>query len=74
MIEVRKAPKIWKSMSSNWVIDLFSRTARRNQGSILVDPYSGLFRKFTNIFRDFELPYHITVFQPLFGALSVELR
>ncbi|KIX98277.1 uncharacterized protein Z520_05578 [Fonsecaea multimorphosa CBS 102226] len=73
VIEVRKEPRIWRCMPSNWIIDLRTLMAKR-RGSILLDPGSNLVNHFANMFKGFEDPRHITVFQPLRGAITVELR
>ncbi|OAG39983.1 hypothetical protein AYO21_05856 [Fonsecaea monophora] len=73
VIEVRKEPRIWRSIQSNWKIDLRSFMAKRRD-SILLDPGSNLVHHFASMFKGFEDPRHITVFQPLRGAIQVELR
>lgn len=72
-LEVRK-PNIWKTKDSNWVIDLNTRTARRNAKSSLVDPQSDLARRIARIFQGFELPRHITVYYPPNGPIYVEIK
>ncbi|KIW32045.1 uncharacterized protein PV07_03620 [Cladophialophora immunda] len=73
VIDVRKEPRIWRSIPSNWKIDLRTSTAKR-KGSTLLDPGSKLVHHFANMFKGFEDPRYITVFQPLGGAITVELR
>ena len=72
-IEIRQQPDIWKSKSSNWLLDFTARIARRRKGS-LVDPHSSLFKLVARIFDRFEHRGRLTVFQPERGSLHVELR
>ncbi|KAI9742780.1 MAG: hypothetical protein M1818_003509 [Claussenomyces sp. TS43310] len=48
----------------------------QRSGVLLVDPQSDLFIRIAGIFRYFEDPQHLTIFQPLNskGSLSVELK
>ncbi|OAP60693.1 hypothetical protein AYL99_05695 [Fonsecaea erecta] len=73
VIEVRKEPRIWRHIPSNWTIDLRTLIANR-RGSMLLDPRSNLVNHFANMFKGFEDPRHITVFQPSKGAITVDLR
>lgn len=80
-LEIRRNPNAWISKPSNWVLNVRSRTAIRGrnkgrEGSYLVEPQSNLGRNITNIFRDFESPGNLTIFQPLHndGHLSVEIK
>ncbi|KAF2420579.1 hypothetical protein EJ08DRAFT_25307 [Tothia fuscella] len=73
LIEIRRRPSIWLSKDSHWTLDFRSRTARRRNG-VLVDPHSSLFRRFIYNFSGFELGRYLTVFQPQFRPLTVELR
>ncbi|CAN9193922.1 unnamed protein product [Alternaria alternata] len=52
------------------------RQAYRNDRTLLIDPNSPLFKQVATLFRHFEDPHKITVFQPANsrGRLSVELR
>lgn len=72
-LEIRRMPRIWKSRPGDWSIDLHSGKVRRRD-SFLVDPHSLLHRQIVVMFRDFEDPRHLTVFQPARGKLSVELK
>ncbi|KIW67043.1 hypothetical protein PV04_06320 [Phialophora macrospora] len=73
IVEVRRVPKIWRSAPANWNINLNTGMANRRQ-STLLDPGSNLFHHFASVFRGFEDPRHITVYQPARYPLSVELR
>jgi hypothetical protein len=73
IIEVRRVPRIWRSVSSNWNINLNTGIANRRR-SMLLDPGSNLFHHFASVFRGFEDPRHITVYQPARYPLAVELR
>lgn len=75
-IEVRRNPALWRTRPSDWIIDLKTRRGTRNNRTCLVDPNSKLFKQVADIFRHFEDPHKITIFQPISsrGKLSVELR
>ncbi|KAF2123668.1 hypothetical protein P153DRAFT_435751 [Dothidotthia symphoricarpi CBS 119687] len=75
-IEVRRKPEAWQTRTNDWIIDLVDRQGKRSERSTLVDPNSILFQQVADIFRHFENPNKITIFQPIHknGALSVELR
>lgn len=78
-IEIRRSPYTWKTRQRDWRVDLTKRSANRGQGqktSGLVDPCSKTFKQIAAVFRYFELPSKITVYQPSSprGRLSVELR
>ncbi|KAI9782401.1 MAG: hypothetical protein M1816_001899 [Peltula sp. TS41687] len=73
IIEIRKRPHIWQSRSGNWVLDFKRRLAQRRT-VLLVDPRSALFRRVSNIFKYFEYPHRLTLFQPERRSLTVELR
>ncbi|KAF1847270.1 uncharacterized protein K460DRAFT_332087 [Cucurbitaria berberidis CBS 394.84] len=75
-IEVRRKPVIWKTRANDWIIDVVNRRGHRSNRTCLVDPNSDLFKQIADIFRHFEHPHKITVFQPVHinGKLSVELR
>ncbi|WEW59693.1 hypothetical protein PRK78_005173 [Emydomyces testavorans] len=83
IMEIRRRPDIWISKRSHWRLNLTTRQARRNQklwkgvwkwGSLLVDPHSRLFKLIARVFDHFEYRNGLTVFQPRFQPLSVELR
>ena len=83
ILEIRQGPEIWKPKRGNWKLNFNTRRAYRNAyqhahrhkgGSWLVDPYSSLFQRVARIFHRFELPDRLTVFQPKYGRLSVEMR
>lgn len=73
LMEIRKQPDIWKVKESNWILNFNDRRARRRRVS-LVDPQSTLFHRVGRIFDRFEFRQQLTVFQPIKGSLSVELR
>ncbi|KAL1647080.1 hypothetical protein SLS58_002850 [Diplodia intermedia] len=75
VLEVRQKPDIWIQRDSNWIVDVRCRLARRRRVS-LVDRGSHLFKRVASIFRGFEHPARLTVYQPEAqkGSLSVELR
>ncbi|KAL5325012.1 hypothetical protein ACEPPN_006134 [Leptodophora sp. 'Broadleaf-Isolate-01'] len=72
-LEIRRKPVIWKTRKSDWILDVFNRRAQRNR-VVLVDPHSDLGKGVAEIFRHFEDPRRLTVFQPALGRLSVEMR
>ncbi|KAF8867182.1 hypothetical protein BDZ45DRAFT_609382 [Acephala macrosclerotiorum] len=72
-LEIRRKPFIWKTRQSDWILDVFNRRAQRNR-VLLVDPHSDLCKRVAGIFRHFEDPQRLTVFQPAVGKLSVEMR
>ncbi len=72
-LEIRRKPAIWKTRLKDWILDVFHRRAQRNR-VFLVDPHSDLCKRVAGIFRHFEDPHRLTVFQPTMGTLSVELR
>lgn len=73
IIEIRRQPDIWMRKPSNWRLNVNTCRAYRRT-STLVDPHSQLFEKFAAIFRFFERPGGLTVFQPAKRNLTVELR
>ncbi|KAK7996213.1 hypothetical protein PG991_015680 [Apiospora marii] len=73
VLEIRQAQKRWITRSNDWRIDLKSRRARRSQ-VYLVNPHGPLASKIVRIFRGFEDPQRLTIFQPEKGRLSVELK
>jgi hypothetical protein len=72
-LEIRRKPHIWRTRPGNWVLNLHTSQAKRRE-VFLVDPHSEICRQIQGIFRDFEDPQQLTVFQPAKGALSVELK
>ena len=72
-LEIRRKPGIWKTRLSDWKLDIENRQAQRNK-VLLVDPHSDLCERVSGIFRHFEDHQRLTVFQPMKGKLSVELR
>ncbi|TVY43757.1 hypothetical protein LSUB1_G001260 [Lachnellula subtilissima] len=62
-LEIRRKPVIWKTRPSDWILDISNRRAQRNR-VVLVDPHSDLRRRVAEIFRHFEDPQRLTVFQP----------
>ncbi|KAH6355539.1 hypothetical protein HBI34_227520 [Parastagonospora nodorum] len=75
-LEIRRKPVLWKTRLNDWRIDLMKWQAHRSNRTMLIDPNSYLFKQVADIFRHFEDPRKITVFQPINsrGRLSVELR
>jgi hypothetical protein len=73
ILEVRRKPKIWQRTPKNWVIDLHTSQARR-QNSYLVNPRSRTFGLVAQVFRDFIPAPMLTVYQPLGRNLSVEIK
>ncbi|OAA53143.1 hypothetical protein ISF_08984 [Cordyceps fumosorosea ARSEF 2679] len=79
-LEMRRKPSIWAPKSSNWVLNVRNRTAVRGRfregGTRLVEPQSRLGRTIADIFRHFEDPGNLTIYQPLsdVGRLSVEIK
>ncbi|KJK86639.1 hypothetical protein H633G_09508 [Metarhizium anisopliae BRIP 53284] len=88
-LEMRRKPNIWLSKSSNWVLDVQKRRAVRQRkiglmpsattakhGTCLVEPQSDVGKHIMHIFRDFENPGNLAIFQPLSekGRLSVEIK
>ncbi|KAI0025868.1 hypothetical protein F4780DRAFT_774718 [Xylariomycetidae sp. FL0641] len=77
-IEIRRRPHIWAKRPRDWILDVRDRIAYRGDrdGSHLVCPYSSLFAQVADIFKAFEHPGRLTVFQPQKqpGVLSVSLR
>jgi len=72
-LEIRRKPILWKTRKSDWILDVPNRRAQRNR-VVLVDPNSDLCKRVARIFRHFEDPQRLTVFQPAIGRLSVEMR
>ena len=73
MLEIRQCPDIWIQKHSNWIVDCRKRVAKRRE-SYLVDPRSGLFRQISDIFKNFEKPCYLTVFQHPNWPVSIEIR
>jgi hypothetical protein len=72
-VEIRRKPVIWRTRPSDWSLDVSRRRAQRKM-VFLVDPHSDLCKRVAEIFRHFEDPQRLTVFQPTRGVLSVEIR
>lgn len=72
-IEIRQKPHIWKFKDANWQLNVQSRRAYRRT-VCLVDPHSITFKRVYRVFDYFEYPNHLTVYQPQFRNLSVELK
>lgn len=72
-LEVRRKPKIWKSVPNTWVINIETLRATRRK-SHLVDPRSKVFGLIVQIFCHFAEPHMLTVFQPFRGNLYIELK
>jgi Protein of unknown function (DUF3638) len=72
-LEIRRKPVIWKTRASDWILDVLNHRAQRNR-VFLVDPHSDLCKRVAGIFRHFEDLQRLTLFQPMKGCLSVELR
>ncbi len=72
-IEIRQKPHIWRSRTSNWILDFYSRCAfRRNVR--LVDPHSQLFQRVADMFKNFEYRSQLTIYQPKVASLTVEMK
>ncbi|RYP59007.1 hypothetical protein DL769_008716 [Monosporascus sp. CRB-8-3] len=72
-LEIRRKPAIWKTRLKDWILDISKRQAQRG-AVLLVDPHSDLCKRVAVLFRHFEVPERLTVFQPPLGKLAVELR
>ncbi|KAM0145804.1 hypothetical protein ACHAQE_011068 [Botrytis cinerea] len=72
-LEIRRKPSIWVTRSTDWKLNVSNFRAQRNRVN-LVDPHSDLFKRVAEVFRHFEDPRRLTVFQPKLGSLSVEMR
>ncbi|TGO44474.1 hypothetical protein BCON_0512g00030 [Botryotinia convoluta] len=72
-LEIRRKPSIWVTRPSDWNINLSDFRVQRKQVN-LVDPHSDLFKRVAEVFFHFEEPKRLTVFQPIKGYLSVEMR
>ncbi|QUC22017.1 uncharacterized protein UV8b_06258 [Ustilaginoidea virens] len=89
-VEICRKPDIWKSKRGNWILDIQTRRATRNQGkgnkngangrvkhgTCLVDPNSSAAKNIIEIFRNFETPGNLTIYQSLApnGVLYVEIK
>ncbi|RYP37538.1 hypothetical protein DL767_002846 [Monosporascus sp. MG133] len=72
-LEIRRKPAIWKTRLNDWILDVSKRQAQRGT-VLLVDPHSDLCKRVAELFRHFEVPERLTVFQPQTRTLAVELR
>ncbi|RYO81474.1 hypothetical protein DL764_009764 [Monosporascus ibericus] len=72
-LEIRRKPAIWKTRLRDWILDVSKRQARRGT-VLLVDPHSDLCKRVAELFRHFEVPERLTVFQPSMRNLTIELR
>ncbi|TGO18614.1 hypothetical protein BPAE_0372g00020 [Botrytis paeoniae] len=72
-LEIRRKPSIWVTRPSDWNLNASNFRAQRNRVN-LVDPHSDIFKRVAEVFRHFEDPRRLTVFQPKLGSLSVEMR
>ncbi|KAF2029595.1 hypothetical protein EK21DRAFT_67348 [Setomelanomma holmii] len=73
IMEIRQQDP-WRSKRSNWRLNLATRQATRNNGSVLVNPNSDVATRVAQNFHLFEFPYNITVYQPPRSNLRVELK
>ncbi|ESZ96422.1 hypothetical protein SBOR_3154 [Sclerotinia borealis F-4128] len=73
IIDIRQKPHIWTSKPSNWQLNVRDRRANR-RAVFLVDPHSTTFKRVQRIFDFFEYPSYLTVYQPKYRNLSVELK
>lgn len=71
-IEIRRN-EWFKRTRSDWCVDLETRRATSGSNT-LVCPHSLVFSRVTSVFRFFESPYRVIVFQPERASLIVELR
>ena len=73
-VEIRRYPQVWGyGRSGNWNLDLRMRQAYR-RNSTLVDPHGDLFKQVSSIFKHFEEGHRLTVFQPIYNNLTVEMK
>ena len=73
-LDIRPLSKVWHyNRRGNWTVDSELRTARR-RGVALVDPYSKLFLRIAGIFKHFEQGHRLTVYQPSFNNLTIEMK
>ncbi|KAK6844078.1 hypothetical protein PG987_004938 [Apiospora arundinis] len=73
-LEVRRKPNIWKiKLTGNWMLDTVSRTATKNKVQ-LIGPHSALATQVALLFKGFEDPRRLTIYQPTSGSLCVELK
>ncbi|KAI1930837.1 hypothetical protein LOZ65_001413 [Ophidiomyces ophidiicola] len=73
VLEIRRMPSVWKSRPGDWNLNFWDRKAYRRTVS-LIDPHSKLFKTVAQVFKDFELPQMLTIYQPRSFPLSVELK
>ncbi|KAI1002778.1 hypothetical protein K3495_g5425 [Podosphaera aphanis] len=77
LIEIRRHLNHWRYRPQNWLINLrdHSGTLHLSDNNIydLVDPHSRLFKGVADIFKDFENPNEIVVYQPRGGYMAVRL-
>lgn len=73
ILEIRQASSRWKLRNNDWKVDIKTKIARRGP-STLVSPHGSLAAKVGRIFQGFEDPRRLTIFQPKYGKLSVELK
>ncbi|KAI9701732.1 MAG: hypothetical protein M1820_006360 [Bogoriella megaspora] len=74
ILHIRPQQHQWKHKSSNWQLDINTRSASRRSKSFLVDPQSSVFRRIANLFSRFEPAAYLEVFQPRIGPVRVHLR
>ncbi|KAH7121598.1 hypothetical protein EDB81DRAFT_605619, partial [Dactylonectria macrodidyma] len=87
MLEIRRKPHIWRSKSSNWILNVPKRVCTRHSGicphtgskrpgSRLIEPRSEIGMKVARIFQHFEDVKKLVIFQPLnrCGRLTVEMK
>ncbi|KAI1637344.1 hypothetical protein F4809DRAFT_649926 [Biscogniauxia mediterranea] len=78
ILEIRpKTKDFWRSHYQNWKIDLSTslcvRYTYNRSKETLVDPYCPLFTRVARIFRDFEYPSRLTIYQPQKHSLVVDM-
>ncbi|KAI0593909.1 hypothetical protein F4775DRAFT_607001 [Biscogniauxia sp. FL1348] len=78
ILDIRpKSKDFWRSHYQNWKLDLSTSMCVRYTYSgseeTLVDPYCPLFTRVAQIFRDFEYPSRLTIYQPQQYSLVVDM-
>ncbi|GAW25776.1 hypothetical protein SAMD00023353_1300190 [Rosellinia necatrix] len=79
-LEIRRASpgsrNFWITRDRDWIIDVKTRRATRGGKSNLVDPHCDIAIRIAKIFKFFEEPRKLTVYQPraMSGRLSVALK
>ncbi|ATY61665.1 very large low complexity [Cordyceps militaris] len=86
-LEIRRKPDIWASKFSNWVLNVPTKTATRKgvrltmngvergkKWTNLVEPQSRVGGLIANIFRHFEDPTNLVMYQSGTGRLWVEIK